>query len=146
MNLRVPAIIAVLWVNILNASGQSYSELSGSQPEARKLGAVATGDLNNDGCLDIVTTGLSEISELSTTIYTNNHDGTFTKLDVLALTPMYNSRISLGDYNNDGHLDILLSGEAYDPLCVRWKNNGDLTFSPVDSGLEPLGGYNNEKV
>lgn len=122
--------------------GQSYSELAGTQLEARKWGAVATGDLNNDGYVDIVTTGIDNIQELSTTIYINNHDGTFAKLDVGGLTPMYNSKISLGDYDDDGFFDILLSGEGYDPMCVLWRNNGDLTFSLVDTGLEPLGGYN----
>lgn len=144
MTFHTPAILLLFIFITLQSSGQTYSELSGSQIEARKLGSVATGDLNNDGYPDIVTTGLNPSSELATTIYRNNHDGTFTKVDVPGLTPTYNSRISLGDYNNDGYFDILLSGEGFDPLCVLWKNNGDLTFSPVDSGLEPLGGYNAE--
>lgn len=127
----------------LNLFSQTYSELSNTGLENKSLGSIATGDLNNDGYLDVITTGIDESSELSTSLYINDQDGTFTKLNV-ELTPLYNATIALGDYNNDGFLDILLAGEGYDPLSSLWKNNGDLSFTEVDAGLADLGGTNAE--
>ncbi len=127
----------------LNLFSQTYSELSNTGLENKSLGSIATGDLNNDGYLDAITTGIDESSELSTSLYINDQDGSFTKLNV-DLTPLYNATIAFGDYNNDGFLDILLSGEGYDPLSSLWKNNGDLTFTEVEVGLADLGGTNAE--
>lgn len=122
---------------------QSYTELLNTGLENKGLGSITTGDLNNDGYVDLISTGIDESSELSTSIYINDHDGSFTKLDV-TLTPIYNATVALGDYNKDGFLDILLAGEGYDPLSSLWKNNGDLTFTEVNSGLANLGGTNAE--
>ena len=140
MKKTLPLLFLLLSFNLYS---QSYSELSNTGLEKKSLGSIATGDLNNDGYLDVITTGIDESSELSTSVYINDQDGTFTKLDV-GLTPLYNATIALGDYNNDGFLDILLAGEGYDPLSSLWKNNGDSTFSEVDAGLANLGGTNAE--
>ncbi len=123
---------------------QSYSEIMNTDLENKSLSSVTAGDLNNDGYIDMVTTGIDENSELSTSIYINDQDGSFTKLNIPGLTPLYNATIELGDYNNDGYLDILLAGEGYDPLATLWKNNGDLTFTEVSVGLDNLGGTNAE--
>lgn len=127
----------------LNLYSQSYTKLLNTGLENKTLSSVVTGDLNNDGYADIITTGINESYELSTSIYINDYDGSFTKLDV-DLTPMYNATIALGDYNQDGFMDILISGEGYDLISVLWKNNGDLTFTEIDAGLAKLGGTNAE--
>ncbi|SNT28154.1 Por secretion system C-terminal sorting domain-containing protein [Ekhidna lutea] len=140
MKKTLPILFLLLSFNLFS---QSYSELSSAGLENKSLGSIATGDLNNDGYLDAITTGIDESSELSTSVYINDQDGSFTKLNV-SLTPLYNATIALGDYNNDGFLDVLLAGEGYDPLASLWKNNGDLTFTEVEAGLTNLGGTNAE--
>ena len=77
----------------LNLYSQSYTKLLNTGLENKTLSSVVTGDLNNDGYADIITTGTNESYELSTSIYINDYDGSFTKLDV-DLTPMYNATIA----------------------------------------------------
>jgi hypothetical protein len=91
------------------------------------------GDYNGDGWLDLFVGGI-EISP--PVMYRNNGDGTFT--DVTAATGLQQTRptwsATLGDYNNDDHLDLLLTHwkRAAQPAGGHlWRNNGDETFSDV---------------
>ena len=42
-----------------------------------------------------------------------------------------------GDYDNDGDLDILLTGmdNGNNPVSQVWRNNGDGTFTDIGAGL-----------
>ncbi len=68
------------------------------------------GDYDNDGDLDILLTGYDGISNLSS-VYENNGSG-FSE-DITAssvLTGVIFSSTAWGDYDNDGDLDILMTG------------------------------------
>jgi hypothetical protein len=86
----------------------SFTEITANITETEG-GSVNWGDFDNDGNLDIVVTG-STISELATsTIYINNGDDTFT-LSSSGLIGVYESNAACGDYDNDGDLDLLITG------------------------------------
>lgn len=77
-------------------------------------GAVAVGDYNNDGYLDIF---ISTIDGSAYRLYKNKSDGTFEEdkassgvFEVLKNTKGYDATFM--DFDNDGHLDILVLGEA----------------------------------
>jgi predicted nucleotidyltransferase len=80
------------------------------------IGSVAWGDYDNDGDLDILLTG-SYISK----IYRNDLDPSqssghaFTDINA-GLPGVTESSVAWGDYDNDGDLDILLTGPARRPL------------------------------
>ena len=88
--------------------------------------SVAWGDYNNDGYLDILLTGINSSGYAISKIYKNNGDGTFTEQTNINLTGNISVTAAWGDYNNDGYLDILLSGGGYTKI---YKNNGDGTFT-----------------
>ena len=87
--------------------------------------AVAWGDYNNDGFLDVMTSGHGHSWSRQTLLYKNNGDGTFTLLMETPFPKLNASNVTWFDYNNDGNLDVFLAGYAeggrYSGL---WKNLG----------------------
>ena len=63
-----------------------------------------------NGYLDILLTGRNEAGNYISRIYHNNKDNTFTEQTLIFLTGVQNGSAAWGDYDNDGDLDILLSG------------------------------------
>ncbi len=88
--------------------------------------AVAWGDYNNDGYLDIALSGVSHGNPI-TKIYRNNSGNSFTPINA-ALKPMSTSALAWGDYDNDGDLDLAVSGcedwwYATNPTTKIYRNN-----------------------
>jgi uncharacterized repeat protein (TIGR01451 family) len=94
-------------------------------------GSAAWGDVDNDGDLDILLTGQDSGANPLSRVYRNDGSGSFTDIGA-ALAPVWYSSAAWGDYNNDSHLDILLTGRdgAGSPLSKVYRNNGD-TASPA---------------
>jgi enediyne biosynthesis protein E4 len=118
-----------------------------SSPEARFIaesmsGGVALIDYDGDGWPDIYFTNAPSVDmalhgrRARSALYHNNHDGTFTDVTDKAGVgyPCWAMGAAVGDYNNDGRPDLLvtcLNG------VVLYRNNGDGTFTDVtkSSGL-----------
>lgn len=104
---------------------------------------VAWGDYNNDGCQDILLTGMVNSIWISR-IYKNNCDGTFSEQTGISLLGVYDAGAAWGDYNNDGYLDLLIVGDYFNSSGTHlyaaniYKNNGNNTFTTLQ-GL-PLQG------
>ncbi len=115
-------------------------------------GSAKWGDYDNDGDLDILLTGFSNSGRVSK-IYRNNGDNTFTEQTSIALTGVLDASIAWGDYDNDGDLDILLTGStSTGGISKIYRNNGDNTFTEqtsialtgVYSGSAKWGDYDND--
>ncbi len=94
-------------------------------------GSVDWGDYDNDGDLDLLITGCYQVScpyEGRTRVYRNNvsQGGTFSE-DVVYLTGVHNGAGAWGDYDRDGDLDVLLTGESYSTsFSVLYRNDGTI--------------------
>lgn len=72
-------------------------------------GDVAWGDMDNDGDMDLVLTGVDLYLDGFILLYSNDGNDQFTSSYTLN-NPMSNTAVDLGDYNNDGWLDIIVTG------------------------------------
>jgi hypothetical protein len=100
--------------------------------------SVAWGDYDSDGRLDILLTGADEsLPALRVAkVYHGDGGGVFTDI-VANLTGVSASSAAWGDYDNDGDLDILLTGspDGTTGIADVYRNNGDGTFTDIAAGL-----------
>jgi hypothetical protein len=136
----------------INNQDETYTDISESAGFAitaiAKTNGVCTGDIDNDGDRDIfVTTGDGE----SNLLFENQGDGTYLNISEAAGIDddVWSTSVTMGDYNNDGYLDIYVGNYVtignqpgtpfYEQLEEEihnylYVNNGDNTFT--ESAME----------
>ena len=97
---------------IYQNTGNGFTEVLPESLTKIVLGSVAWGDYDNDGDLDILLTGLDDGGASFSKIYQNTGKD-FTEVFAGSLTGGKNTSSDWGDYDNDGDLDILLTGKIY---------------------------------
>jgi hypothetical protein len=126
-------------VDITASTGIQFEHLS--SPEQKFIvesmsGGVALIDYDGDGWPDIYFTNAPSVDmalhgkKARSALYRNNHDGTFTDVTDKAGVgyPGWAMGASVGDYNNDGKPDLLVTCFGG---VVLYRNNGDGTFTDV---------------
>jgi hypothetical protein len=84
-------------------------------------------DLNGLGILDLA---VANHNDNTIFIYQGNGDGTFKQPSVIQLPSGYNpAALAAGDFNGDGHLDLVVADEGNASVSV-FLGNGDGTFQP----------------
>jgi hypothetical protein len=121
----------ILFHNNGDGTFTDVSEKSGilNTPGTYGLG-VTVSDFDNDGWPDIYVANDST----SSTLYKNNHDGTFTDVAIEAGAayspdgkPQAGMGVSVADYNCDGWFDLVKTNFTGDTASL-YKNIGDMVF------------------
>src|SRR6266511_3806660 len=117
-----------------NDGGGSFSDVNAGLPGI-EYSSVAWGDYDNDGRLDILLAGSSSTGDIAR-VYHNHGNGSFTNINA-GLPGMHWGSVGWGDYDNDGQLDILISGpfSGYAESTRIYHNNGNGTFTDINAGL-----------
>ena len=126
-------------IDITDSTGIKFDHQS--SPEQKYIvesmsGGVALIDYDRDGWPDIYFTNAQSVDmalagkKSRSALYHNNHDGTFTDVTDKAGVgyPCWASGAVVGDYNNDGWPDLLVTCFGG---VVLYRNNGDGTFTDV---------------
>ena len=136
-----PAASAIQFENVIEQSKVKFNLKNSVSPQRYTFetmaGGVALFDYNNDGLLDIFFTNGAAIPSLeksdasySNRLFRNNGDGTFT--DVTEKAGLqgigYSMGVAAGDYDNDGFVDLYVTGVNRNQL---FHNNGNGTFTDV---------------
>ncbi len=111
-------------------------------------------DYDNDGDLDIITTGIDNEGNINTCVYENSN-GIFTVIETM-LPDVYNGSVTICDFDKDNDMDIILSGKiSFNPYQnevitkVFLNTKGtykekELTFPKVYSSYISWGDYNSD--
>ena len=113
--------------------GGSFSDI-GAGLKGVYNGDAAWGDYDNDGDLDILLAGRFDMNSVFTKIYRND-GGSFSDIGSTAFCGVYEGSAAWGDYDNDGDLDILLTGYTGNESLTRIYENNDGSFSDIGAGL-----------
>jgi hypothetical protein len=86
-------------------------------------GSSSIGDVNNDGNLDLLITGEDANFNRTATVYLGDGTGEFTEQDA-GLTGVFGGSSTFRDVDNDGNLDLLITGKDADnnPTATLYEN------------------------
>lgn len=135
---------APLFVDVTAKVGIKFVHTSGATPDKHMYETFGSGvawiDFNNDGFVDLYF--VNGPTGAANALYRNNGNGTFADVTERSGTGAaahqgYKTGVAVGDYDNDGRLDLYVT--SFGPN-ILFRNNGDGTFSDVTAKAGVAGG------
>jgi len=115
-------------------SGESFTDVDSSD--------TAFADIDADSDLDIIIAGSSiDFPYRTAEIWLNNGSGSYTQADNPGLKPVSIANLVTGDPDNDGDVDLVISGYESDAKYYTrfYRNDGLGNFSEEDMGFTNIG-------
>lgn len=146
---------AALFANVAAKAGLNFTHTSGATGKYYYIENTPPGcaffDYDNDGYPDIflVQSGSSEPTGTVSNrphcaLYHNNGNGTFTEVTAgsgLDRDLGYGQGVAIGDYDNDGYADLLVTGYGGCHLFHNEHGTGKFTEVTKPMGLDKVSGY-----
>ena len=135
---------SAVFEDVTAKSGLTFLHASGASADKYMVETFGSGvawiDFDNDGFVDLYF--VNGAPGASNALYRNNGNGTFTDVTARSGTAANGSRayktgVAVGDYNNDGRLDLYVT--AHGPN-ILFRNKGDGTFADVTAAAGVAGG------
>ena len=135
-----PSYADIQFVDVTQEAGIHWKHVDGRSGQKYFMETLGSGaaffDYDADGDADLYFVNGAPLpgydaEEIPTNcLYRNNGDGTFTDVTEIAGVgdTGYGHGCAVGDYNNDGHLDLYVTNYGTNRL---YRNNGDGTFTDV---------------
>jgi hypothetical protein len=130
-----------IFTDVTQEAGITWRHFSGQSPDRFLIetmgGGVAFLDFDNDGLQDIFFLNGAETpngkspAPVRNGLYRNLGNGKFEEVAAKAgvdRLDFYGMGVAVGDYDNDGHPDLFVTGF---PSCALFHNNGNGTFTEV---------------
>jgi hypothetical protein len=112
------------------SSGQIVTEVFTSE-------AAASGDYNNDGWLDILVGHIADVPPNPISLFLNNKDGTFSKVNPAPLKSAVIGGVhaaAWADFDNDGFLDFTVA-DFFAGTSPILRNDGEQSFVQLSSDI-----------
>ena len=117
----------VTFENVINSTGMI-------RDAGLYLSQLVSFDFDNDNDVDIFISSLETVMGPAA-LYRNNGDNTFADVTLVSGTSapgvFQGDAATVGDYDNDGDLDVFLSDVSTTQGNILFRNNGDGTFTDV---------------
>lgn len=108
-----------------NDGAGNFTEILDTPFDGVTIGSVAFSDSNGDDYNDVLITGLNTSGEKIAKIYTNDGVGNFTEILDTPFDGVIIGSIAFSDVNDDGHKDVLITGESNSgPITKLYNNDG----------------------
>ena len=132
---NIGAVLTTLYSN--NGSGV-YSAVSNTPFPGVKMGDIGVADTDNDGDMDILLNGSQGGINWISDIYLNDGAGNFSLLTSTNLSPTSLGDAEFADFDSDGDMDILISGNGPGHFYAHiYENTGSNNFVYADT-LNPM--------
>ncbi len=129
----------LLFRNLGNGTFQEVGAAAGLNITGEEQTGVAWGDIDGDGWLDLILSGLEQLT--APMVFRNLGNGTFQNVTVASGINVgrFTFSSAFGDYDKDGDLDVLLTfwnrGPGSDARTQMWRNNGAGVFTDVSRAV-----------
>lgn len=131
-----------LYIN--NGGDGSFTLDANSGLSKKRGGTISVGDFNKDGYPDLLVSGWSDnAGSDGVTINKNLGNGKFVPVTSSNFVGAEKGQAMFVDVDGDGYLDVFVTGESsvegWNRIAYVFRNNGDETFTKVDTTLPGVG-------
>ena len=120
----------------LNDGTANFTAMGSTAFTAVKFSSLKLIDIENDGDLDVIISGIQQNKNASVALYINDGHGNFSMDTNSVFEQIIAQDIDSDDLDNDGDLDILMSGSDNNfviPFTNLYLNNGNGLFTKLES-------------
>ena len=147
------AAVYVYYFDNMNGNLQAYELQLENEFPVLTGSSIAFGDVDNDQDYDLILAGSSPASGRVTDVYLNegiNANGQLImkkdELNAGVITGVSNGTLDLVDFDNDGDLDLVVSGDSFSGDILQLYRNDEGVYTSISETLSGLAAMKNGRT